>query len=289
MTYKRNFVVAIKVGGKILRENGDEVQLPFGSEYSVLLKNTNSVRAMAQISIDGVIAGPWYILGPNSSVEIERFNNTGNSERGNKFKFIERTEAIENHRGVRVDDGLVRIEFKKEKVWEPPKTVEHHTYHHHEYYHAPYYPWRYVPTPRWPTNPHITWGNISAQAQNFSGSLMKSTGAPTRSLGSVSGRVSMPSNSGRLMAMNMITTSLPNEAGITVPGSESSQVFTSVGGFETEPQTEVLTLKLMGHSGEVVVEKPVTVDIHAVCQSCGKRAKGDAKFCSRCGTSLILV
>src|SRR6266700_3640508 len=77
MTYKRNFVIAVKVGGKVLRENGDEVQLPFGSEYSVLLKNTNSVRAMAQISIDGVSAGPWYILGPNSSVEIERFNNSG--------------------------------------------------------------------------------------------------------------------------------------------------------------------------------------------------------------------
>jgi hypothetical protein len=107
MTHKRNFVIAIKVGGKVLRENADEVQLPFGSEYSVLLKNTNSVRAMAQISIDGVIAGPWYILGPNSSVEIERFNNSGNNERGNKFKFIERTEAVEEHRGIKIEDGLV--------------------------------------------------------------------------------------------------------------------------------------------------------------------------------------
>jgi len=289
MTYKRNFVVAVKVGGKILRESGDEVQLPFGSEYSVLLKNLNSVRAMAQISIDGTLAGPWYVLGPNSSVEIERFNNSGNNERGNKFKFIERTQAVEEHRGIKIEDGLVRVEFKKEKVWEPPKTVEHHTYHHHEYHHIPYYPWRYIPAPQWPINPPLTWGNSSAQAQNLSHHSVKSTNVPTRSLGSVSGRASMSSNSGRLMAMNMMTTSLSNEAGITVPGSESSQAFTSVWGFDTESQTEVLTLKLIGQNGPVAVETPVTVDLRAQCQTCGKRAKGSAKFCSRCGTSLNLI
>src|SRR5579864_4636358 len=277
MTYKRNFVAAVKVDGKVLRESADEVQLPFGSEYSVLLKNTNSVRAMAQISIDGVTAGPWYILGPNSSVEIERFNNSGNNERGNKFKFIERTQAVENHRGIKAEDGLVRVEFKKEKVWEPPKTVEHHTYHHH----YDYRPW-HIPRPHWPTNPIITWGGISGQSQQ--NMMYKSTSAPTRSLSA--------SNSVRPMAMNMASMGLlreANDAGITVPGGESNQQFTSVWGFDTESQTEVLTLKLIGQNGPVAVETPVTVDLRAQCQTCGKRAKGSAKFCSRCGTSLNLI
>src|SRR6266702_5175982 len=282
MTYKRNFVIAVKVGGKVLRENGDEVQLPFGSEYSVLLKNTNSVRAMAQISIDGVSAGPWYILGPNSSVEIERFNNSGNQERGNKFKFIERTQAVETHRGIKIEDGLVRVEVKKEKVWEPPKTVEHHTYHHHQY---DYHPGRYIPAPSWPSypSPYIIWCNTSIHNQSQQNTSYKSIAATTRASGSVQ---PMAMN---MMSVNMQSSSIPNEAGITVPGSESRQAFTSVWGFDTEPQTEVLTLKLIGRSGPVAVEKPVTVDLRAVCQTCGKRAKGDAKFCSRCGTSLILI
>lgn len=288
--YQRNFVVALKVGGKVLRESAGEVKLPFGSEYSILLKNLNSVRAMAQISIDGKEAGPFYIIGPKSSVEIERFNTSGNNERGNKFKFIERTQEIEDHRGVGAEDGLVSVEFKKEKVWEPPKVVYHHTYHHHDYTPVPWpRPYPYLPKPHWPTLPTITWGGLNNTS--FSGGLLKSSG-PTRSLsasGSIQSR--MPSeNSVRPMAMNMMYQSqAANEAGITVPGSESDQKFTSVWGFDTEPQTDVITLKLFGHNGPVEVAKPVTVDLRAVCQTCGKRAKGSAKFCSRCGTSLNII
>jgi len=43
--YKEQMVAAVKVGGKVLRENGETVVLPFGSEYSVYLKNLNTVRA----------------------------------------------------------------------------------------------------------------------------------------------------------------------------------------------------------------------------------------------------
>jgi hypothetical protein len=44
--YKSNFIVAINHKGKILRENGDEVYLPFGSQYSILLKNKSSRRSL---------------------------------------------------------------------------------------------------------------------------------------------------------------------------------------------------------------------------------------------------
>ena len=73
MTYKKNFVAAIKVNGKVLRESSDRVELPFGSEYSILLKNLDSVRMQARITIDGVDAVDWVVINPNSSVEIERF------------------------------------------------------------------------------------------------------------------------------------------------------------------------------------------------------------------------
>jgi hypothetical protein len=75
-----------------------------------------------------------------------------------------------------------------------------------------------------------------------------------------------------------------NTAGITAPGGISNQEFITVNGFETEA-SEVLTLKLIGKHGQVEVQRPITVDLRATCQTCGKRAKSGT-FCSGCGASL---
>src|ERR1035441_9204263 len=116
MMYSTNFAAAIRVGGNVLRETGDEVQLPFGSEYSIRLKNLNTVRAMVKVDIDGhdVTDGRWLILDPNTAFDLERSIRDGNMCLGNKFKFIERTSEVENYRGVGVDDGTVRVEYKFE-------------------------------------------------------------------------------------------------------------------------------------------------------------------------------
>lgn len=283
MTYKRNFVCAIKVDGKVLRETGDQVELPFGSEYSILLKNLNSVRAEAQITIDGKVAGPWYILGPNESVEIERFNNSGNSDRGNRFKFIERTAAVEKGRGVQLEDGLVRVEFKREKVYESPKVVEHHTYHHH-YDYWPYRPWKYV-EPVWPYTPPVTWcGGLASQTASGD-----SLSGPVYAMNNVSlTRSGFQANMMKLADIQEHS-QISNDAGITVPGSESNQKFTTVQGFQTEPGSEVVTLKLFGSRGKVRVQKAKTVDQKPQCSTCQKVNKANAKFCAECGTSLSLL
>ena len=39
MMYLQKLAVAVKVNGKVLREVGDTVYIPFGSEYSILIKN----------------------------------------------------------------------------------------------------------------------------------------------------------------------------------------------------------------------------------------------------------
>src|SRR5215469_11750314 len=106
MMYSNNFAVAIKVNGKVLRESGDSVSLPFGCEYSVFIKNLHSVRGQIQVTIDGEDVAGKIIIRPNSSLELERFTRNGNLESGNRFRFIERTESVEAHRGVRIDDGL---------------------------------------------------------------------------------------------------------------------------------------------------------------------------------------
>lgn len=117
MMYSNKLATAVKVDGKILREQGDQVFMPFGSEYSIYLRNLNSLRALVSIEIDGENATPGtkLILPANGTLELERFIKNVNFSQGNRFKFIERTAEIENGpRGVRVEDGLIRIEFDYE-------------------------------------------------------------------------------------------------------------------------------------------------------------------------------
>ena len=111
MTYKDQFVVEVKCRGKILRVKDDAVHLPFGSEYSLYLKNLNSRRASVTISIDGqdVLDNQSLILEPNSSTELEGFLRGTTAK--NRFKFINKTKEIQEHRGDKIDDGIIRVEF----------------------------------------------------------------------------------------------------------------------------------------------------------------------------------
>lgn len=119
MAYKNNFAVAIRHNGCILRELKDLIYIPFGSEYSVLLKNKNSLKAVVDVEIDGqdVLDGNSIIVPANDSVELKGFMR-GSTVR-NKFRFIEKTKKISDYRGDRTDDSLVRVEYRFEKQPEP--------------------------------------------------------------------------------------------------------------------------------------------------------------------------
>ena len=82
--YSEKLIACIKVNGQILRESGETVTLPFNSEYSIYLKNLDSVRIQASISVDGQDAteGTRLIINPNSSLELERFTQWRKSQRG---------------------------------------------------------------------------------------------------------------------------------------------------------------------------------------------------------------
>lgn len=261
MTYKKLFVAAIKVDGKILRESSDRVELPFGSEYTILLKNLDSVRMQARISIDGKDATGWLVIGPGRDVEVERFVEDLN--RGNRFKFIERTARIEEHRGIKAEDGLVRIEFKREKVYEAPKTVEHHTY----YYNYPVYGCFGHPVYR---------GSLGNTTNTF-GTLNHITTSGLSSACSNVSTASFPANMAKA-----------DDTGITVEGSISNQQFYSVPDFETEAP-EVVVLHLVGKTGSTVVKVAKTVKIKIECDTCGTKNKSSFKFCKQCGTSLERV
>ncbi len=258
MTYKKNFVAVIKVNGQVLRESNDTVELPFGSEYSIGLKNLDSVRMQARISVDGKDATGWLIIGPGQAVDVERFIE--NLEIGNRFKFIERSEAVEAHRGVKPEDGLVRVEFKREKFYAPtvyPYPVQY-TYYT--------WPWTIQQGPIITCNSVNVSGNVSSQ----SGDVMRSSSG-----------VQIKQNA-------QYSVQSVNNTGITVQGSLSEQKFVTVSGFECEP-SEVLVLHLVGKIAGKPVKVAKTVTKKLVCETCNRRNVSSAKFCLTCGTSLERV
>lgn len=277
MTYSNKLVAVIKVNGKVLREMGDTVTIPFGSEYSVLLKNLNSVRVQVKVSIDGIDAteGTWLVIQPNSSIELERFIKNGNLSAGNRFKFIERTSEIEDHRGIKEDDGIVRIEYKTEQI---TKTEDIHVTKYHYDYVYPCFPWKYYHYgPYWTTTTTSS-GNI----QNGQNVQQSTGGSCLRGLSGSVNFAGMSSGAG-------ILGEPVNDAGITVPGSESNQQFYKTSNFATHNYTDVLVLRLRGKVADKKVIEPITVYEKMTCPTCGtiSKCKSSVKYCSRCGTCLI--
>ena len=127
--YQNKFVAVVKFEGKILREKGDIVTLPFGSEYTLLLKNLNSKKAQVNITIDGsdILDGKKLLLDPDSDMELEGFLKGKKAYK--KFKFIDKNPQISEYRGDKIDDGIIRIEFTYEKdlpyfEWSEPVKIQ---------------------------------------------------------------------------------------------------------------------------------------------------------------------
>lgn len=280
MMFMQNFVCAVKVNGKILRDQSNLVTLPFGSEYTILLKNLNSRRAMVKVSVDGQDAtdGTRLILAPNSTLELERFIRNGNLNSGNRFKFIERTAAVEAHRGAKEDDGLIRAEFWAEKPAQ--ETIETIVRRRYIDDYEPYFP----PFPRPWRGRRPWWHDIT----------FKSTGnVQSYSTSETMARMSVDAESheverGGFQSINNTMGAL-NDAGITVPGSESSQRFYSTSGFPLESNSQVIVLNLRGEVAGKPVAAPITVDRKPVCITCGKTNKAQDRFCGQCGTALELI
>lgn len=306
MMFNNRFVLAIRASGKILRENNAIVTLPFGAEYEIVLKNLNSRRALVSVSVDGKEAteGRRLVIGPNETCILERAINNGNLHSGNRFKFIERTAAVEAHRGVKVDDGLVRAEF-----WAEKEVIEETIIRRHfvDEYPDPKNPWL---GPRDPHNPRFTRSGASR-----SGGLLRSRSmGPSASIGGMhtnsergfrsfdSGITGQSVNVGASADAGLeeiepcrggdfqqtASVNALNDNGITVAGSASYQQFRSVAGFPVESASHVLVLQLKGDLGGILVPVPVTVDTKKMCPTCGKTNSSLHTFCSQCGTGLVI-
>lgn len=253
--YKNNFVAVIKCDGKSLRDDkSGSVYLPFGTEYSIFLKNEDSRKALVNIEVDGqnVLNGHGLIVHGNDVQEVKGFMKDMNIT--NKFKFIHKTKEIQNHRGDKIDDGLIRITYQFEK-YKPEPVI-------------------------------VTYTGQATYTPRFSKGL-SSHDVYTSSFGSASSSLrGCCSNSINNMATMDCSVPLSDE-GITVKGSKINQNYSygSIDLLESNVYTIVLHLKgLTGN--KVKVQVPITTKVKLKCISCGRKNKSINKFCYNCGTFL---
>ena len=282
--YNNKLVASLKANGKILREFKDTVYIPFGSEYSILLKNLNTVRAVVNVFIDGDnIVPDGIVLGVGQEIDLERSIKNHNLNEGNRFKFIERTAAVENGpRGIKLEDGLIRIEFQFEKAVPQSTTA-----------------WGSTWNDKWKNNTyeHGIRGSTSGDFLNVGGSLRSvdhSKGEYVKTMASQNINQYFADNNILASATSAVHDGIAtmdwspaNDVGVTVPGSKSEQKFqtTSLGTLETEKHC--IVLKLLGETPDNrPVEKPITVKAKPKCVTCGKQNRAHAKFCTECGTAL---
>ncbi len=296
MMYNQNLVASIKVKGKILREFKDTVYIPFASEYSILLKNLNTVRAVVNVFVDGENAVPGgLVIDPGRSVDLERWIKNGNLSEGNRFKFIERTAKIEEGpRGIKEEDGLIRVEYQ----FELPRPVinVNNIFGSNTFPHYPpgvrssEYP---GVTDKYSKNVNAGWITASGATYsqvNVNGALRgvdySANGAAMQA--SASAAINKVAPQATEFHDGMATMDwCANETGITVPGSKSEQKFqtTTVGALD--PTVHSIVLHIVGDLGHnKPIQNPVTVKHKPKCVTCGKQNRAHAKFCVECGTAL---
>lgn len=267
MMYKAGLVAVIVANGKIVREMNSAgtstVYLPFGCEYSIRFKNNETRRAVVSVEIDGqdVLSGNQLVVDGNSESEIKGFLDAGGNVAKNAFRFIEKTKEISNHRGDKINDGIVRIEFQFEEPpyippYNPPRLKKKD------------YPYSYpYPSPQ----PPIWYCSGSSSLRSDNTSM---------------GGENFCSTQGFACKVNNVEPA--NDAGITVAGSHVNQKFGTTYTGRLEPTKHVIVFELKGakRDGQPIVQ-PVLTRKKVQCSTCGCHAKSSARFCSNCSTCLV--
>lgn len=259
--------MAIKANGKVLREFDDTTYIPFGSEYSILLKNLDPKRKVkVTVHIDGqdALDGTSMIIDPKSELDLKRFIKNGNLSEGNAFKFIEKTEKIEQFRGNRAEDGLITVKYEFQRL--PVISITH---------------WNSYPYKTYYTND--IW--YDSMALGEAESRHKGFVPPDVLRGATSCSVS--DNSANI---NYLSNVAQNTAGITAPGSVTQQQFRVAEQFYGDSNILTMTVQLKGGTPEgKKVTKEVAVKKLVRCSMCGSNVRQTAKFCHECGASVQIV
>lgn len=120
---KPGYVASIIVNGQSIKEHSEDgdrtVRIPFGSEYSIRIKNKTDKRAKVSVEIDGVSVlpvGAHLIMGPRETINLERFINDGDLQKGRRFKFVQEDHPEVDEPGSEDNGGIV-IKFLPEYIF----------------------------------------------------------------------------------------------------------------------------------------------------------------------------
>jgi len=271
MVYSNKFVAVIKCNGKILREvtKENDVILPFGAEYSILLKNLDDRRAVVEVSIDGsdVLNGRRLVIDANKDTELKGVM-VDNAVK-NAFKFIQKTKKIQDHRGDKIDDGFIRIKFGFERQLESTTTWTS-TYTYPTLYRSFFH------------QSDIKYGDFNEGPTCKGGEVGSS-----RRITGPSDPVVCANISSNVTMDSLGQCEVPQaEEGITVPGSELKQDFNSthVGTIE---DNDVIIIRLKGTDKiDKPVKMPLFVSTKFECPTCGTKSRHGVKYCPECGTNI---
>lgn len=232
--YLNSFVVCVIANGKIQKESTTGTcSIPFGSEYTIRLRNKNSRRAVCVLSIDGKnVSEDGFVIEAKSFIDIER-----PADSSARFKLVELDSEEAHDQGLnahqaRPHHGLIQANFSLEKEYEPVKVV-----------HVPY------PVPYPPISWEIQYGG--PLNDNIRGPLKSHVlrGNPMTRSSSVNNVTTGTTNSAYNLSgdLSFTKTSVNTSAGVTVEGSQSNQRFREVH-FESDGVWTLISLRLLGYS-----------------------------------------
>jgi len=270
MTYQSNLVASVKANHKIVKESRSQgnviVYIPFGTEYSILFKNLHARKASVKVSIDGtdVLYGKSLLIEPNKELELKRFLNDLN--KGNSFKFIEKTEEISDHRGDKIDDGIIRIEYQ----FEAGTPLYNPTW--------------------WSTIYGNGLGGISGTWFNQRNTLYSSNDGNDVMRSAAPMNVATMSMNCYNVNCNTTASCDPAPEGITVQGSISNQQFQQgyIGALDS--QIHVINIVLKGRATlDEEIQKVIYSRDKIRCPTCGHWNKSSFKFCPQCTTAVHII
>jgi hypothetical protein len=247
--YKNKFIVVIKNKGKVLREfSGNVVKLPFGSDYSIALKNKNSVKVLVEVFVDGkdVLDGNSIIVDSNQTTELKGFMRGSTVK--NKFRFIEKTDEISKFRGDLIEDGLIEVKYSFEKPVFRNSWVSYHA-------------------------PLTEYYGGSTDMFGPPSSYQVSSYVPSRSYQVRS--CARDVNESGITVPGVETRQDFQEGIIGVTGLQTSIIINLKGETKSTSKTKRKRVK-----------RPITVKAKICCPTCGRRWKSSMKYCGNCSTYL---
>jgi hypothetical protein len=289
--YKNNFAASIKVYDSFIKESvPGEVTIPFGSEYTIYMRNRDSRDVKVNVSIDGVdvLDGSSLIIHGNSFAELRGFMKKNRII--NRFKFIQKSKKnMKKHNRVdEFDDGTIRIEYQFTKKIEEKNILNTITTL------GCWRPW-WIDSRDYPfiytssntkfgstySNSSIFYENVNGK-ESYSTTFQNSTGE-NFSFKSDSPPQSMIAFAGMDSSEAIKQLSSPKEdEGITVKGSKLNEKLKESWIGELESHKEVIVLILKG----VNCSDSEKEEVNLFCKRCGAEVDPKDNYCGSCGNKL---